>query len=144
MNQRVIIQNPNGVAFQESYTVLGKVEGKNQLRADCQRLQIRVSSSALQAIEKGYSHKMRASYANSENTQDGRATVWGESRLQTSGNSIKKKVVVVVKSKEEVDAEAEVKRLEDKKKRGEIRKTKKWDAMKKKIAKAESWEDIVI
>jgi hypothetical protein len=150
MDQRSIIKNPNSVAFQESYVCLGKVSGKDQLRADCQRLQIRVSASALQVIERGYSHKMRASYSNNESAYRGGAVVWGDDKLQTAGN-FTKKVVVVVKSEEEVKSEvaakkleAEEKRLEEKKKRMDLRKKKKWEKMKKVIAAADSWEDIVI
>jgi hypothetical protein len=142
-----IIKNPNSVAFQETYVRLGKVAGKSQLRIDCQRLQIRVTLSALQVIEKGYSHKMRCSYTNSENTYLGVAHVW-EGAKQIKKNvttaAAVDVVVVVVKSKEEIAAEAELKRLEDKQKRAEVRKTKKWETMKKKIAKLDSWEDIVI
>ena len=144
--QRSVIQNPNSVAFQESYVCLGKTSGKNQLRADCQRLQIRVSVSALQAIEKGYSHKMRVSYSNSENAYHGAAVVWNDDKLQTGGNFAKK-----LPSKEQVEleketkrVEVEAKRLDEKKKRVESRKTKKWEKMKKQIAAVDSWEDIVI
>lgn len=140
-----VIQNPNSVAFQERYVCLGKVKGKNQLRSDCQRLQIRVTLSALQAIEKGYSHKMRVSYSNSENAYLGETTVWDDAKQIKNKPTVAVAVVdVLIKSEEEIAAEAEVKRLEDKKKRAEVRKTKKWNAMKKQIANVDSWEDIVI
>ena len=71
---RTVIQNPNGQGFQNEYTSLGKVRGKKQLAADCRRLNIRVSSQALQSIEKGFSHKSRVSYSNVDQEH---TLVWG-------------------------------------------------------------------
>ena len=140
---RSIIQNPSGQGFQNEYTCMGKVNGKKQLAADCRRLNIRVSSQALQAIEKGFSHKSRATYANID---QGHTLVWGND--EKSINTIQHKEDKEKKAEEKraVEEDAKIRIAEEKKKKEvelvKAKKQKKREKEKKKMANLDSWEDI--
>lgn len=142
---RTIIQNPNGQGFQNEYTSLGKVRGKKQLAADCRRLNIRVSSQALQSIEKGFSHKSRVSYSNIDQEH---TLVWGndEKQFNTGSKGPSKEEKEKERAAEEVRMKA--KQAEDLLAKVvakvEAKKQKKWEKEKKKMANLDNWEDICV
>jgi hypothetical protein len=141
---RNVIQNPNGQGFQNEYTSLGKIRGKKQLAADCRRLNIRVSSQALQTIEKGFSHKSRVSYSNIDQEH---TLVWGndEKKYNTGSKGCsceEKKKAEEARVAEETRVAEEIRVADEKTKKASAKKQKKWEKEKKKMANLDSWEDI--
>ena len=148
---RSLIQNPKSIAFQEKYVSLGKKNGKDCLRLDCQRLNIRMTSAALLAIERGFSHRARVSYNNdiSNEVSFGWSVSSGvQSRFEKvpltweeEKQAIKDKELAKIAEEKVLQEKALENRREEKKARQEKRKDKKWTQEKLKMAALDNWDD---
>ena len=148
---RSVIQNPKSIAFQERYVCLGKKSGKDSLRLDCQRLKIRMTSAALLAIERGFSHRARVSYNNDISNEV--SFGWSVSSVVQSRfekvpltweeekQAIKDKEVAKIAEEKVLHEKALENRREEKRARQEKRKDKKWTQEKLKMAALENWDD---
>jgi hypothetical protein len=141
-----MLKNPNGMDFKNTYVCLGKIEGKKRLREDCLRLRIQIPLAGLQAIEKGYSHKERISWANSSTSE--KFAVWGDVNMNDK-TALKHEKTEEKKEQEkkeqEIQAQKEAieKAKQEKIARIKRKKEKKWEKEKQKMAVVDSWEDLL-
>lgn len=145
-NIRSIISNPNSPAFKNRYLPLGKIEGKNLLRADCKQLKISIPVSGLTVIEKGFSHKSRVTYENSAfgAATDFASARWGDDKVGGSGGGDGKNFYERMKDREnKKEEDARLLLLHKKKLLIEKRRQEKADQIKKKMAERDSWEDAI-
>jgi len=157
---RTILANPSGDGFKGRYLPLGKRDGKIFLMQECTFHRLRPTTKAFQIIEKGYSHRQKITYANDITRCDydfGRMTNNNSGSLSNRSNknlkngdidefgrTVVKNETEQTKLKRELDkqAQTEKKKLEIEKKRQEM-KDKKMKFLKKKLAKLDSWEDLL-
>lgn len=142
---RTIISNPNGDAFKSRYLGIGRKEGKQLLLADCRSLSINVPMKGLQSIEKGLSHRCRVSQSNSEWTGTLDCGVLArEHEMERKAHQPEKLNVFERAQRREEKKAAEQKAIHDVKRAALLaaKKKKKMDKLKRKMAVADSWEDL--
>jgi hypothetical protein len=146
-----IIANPTGEAFQSRYLALGRKGGKELLREDCRRFNIRIPMAGLSAIEKGYSRKARITYSNNDMALQSAYVALGNEHQThgpvASGTSRLAEYNKKCAEKKKLEAEqlAEQKKteaIERKRKLIQEKKEKMWNKQKEKMAEADSWEDL--
>ena len=144
---KLVIQTPNGQAFQERYVVLGRQQGKTLLRQDCRTLKIAIPMRGLEVIEKGFSRKARINYNNDGSRWD---YDMGSGGIGTNCSQSTGVNPALEKKREEEAAEKALldrkklyeKAILDRKKKREQKKQRLWEKAKNKMADLDSWEDI--
>ena len=148
-----IIANPTGEAFQSRYLALGRKGGKELLREDCRRFNVRIPMAGLSAIEKGYSRKARITYSNNDSLLGSAYVALGnENQTHKQGEvapgtsrlaEYNKKCAENKKLEAEQLAEQKkTEAIERKRKLIQEKKEKMWNKQKEKMAEADSWEDL--
>jgi hypothetical protein len=161
MDLRSIISNPTGQAFQSKYLSLGRHDGKKRLHADCRQLGIRPTIKALQAIEKGYSHRCKVTYENDMTRCDYDAGRLGDSSQKSIAKRCNKgkkdgeldsygRVITKTNTDTkpvETEKEKKARLLEEKAQRKALRvekkKQKEWEEQKTKMAELDNWDDYI-
>ena len=144
---KLVIQTPNGQAFQDRYVVLGRQQGKTLLRQDCRTLKISIPMRGLEVIEKGFSRKARVNYNNDGTRWDydiGSGGIGINCSQSTGINpTLEKKREEEAKEKAILDRKKQHEKIIlDHKKKREQKKQVLWEKAKNKMADLDSWEDI--